>query len=181
MPWYCLLKKAICRIISQDKAENKVSVDQWNWVKTNSLIAWVKRTDKKNASPVINITYNYGAFYICGISRNIQTFYKEEIEKEGCFINDVFHKLLHDCADKERSYFLEHDEYSILKEKFRNRGFLDTFGVKIWDYSTGEMTIADENDNERPITMEEIKELVQKCEQVHALIEELTQKTNIVY
>ena len=43
------------------------------------------------------------------------------------------------------------------------------------------MTIADENDNERPITMEEIKELVQKCEQVQSLIEEITQKTNIVY
>ena len=167
--------------LEQDKNDKKVVVDQWGWVKTNSLVAWVKRTDKKYGRPIINTSYNYGRFEVGGMNGNIQTFYKDDIVGDGDFIDCVFNKVLHECADKEYSYFLEHDEYSVLKTKFRERGFWSTFGVNISDYSSGELCVSDKEGNDRPITMEELKELIEKCEQVQALIDKITEETNIVY
>ena len=43
------------------------------------------------------------------------------------------------------------------------------------------MTVVDDNDNERDITIDELKELLSKYEQLDALVEKITKETHIVY
>ncbi|MBQ4543670.1 MAG: hypothetical protein IJA19_05830 [Clostridia bacterium] len=153
--------------------KDTLALDQWGDIKTVSLIAWIKRNDTKYGSPIISTYSTYGMAKVLGIGRYIQN-------DDNDYVDKVFHAALVDCVEKEKGYFLAHDEYSILKEKFRNRGFASTFGVQIFDY-LDKMVVEDDAGNERPITLEELKELNEKCEQVLALIEKLAQETHITY
>ena len=105
--------------------------------------------------------------------------------EEGLFhdlVDEVFHSQLLKCEKEEEKYFLEHDEYSILKKKFRNRKHHTTFGVHIGTWSNGMVTINGDSDGEeRDITMEELKDLLAKYDQLDALVEKLTAETDIVY
>ena len=156
--------------------KDTLALDQWGDIKTVSLIAWIKRNDTKYGNPIVSTYCTYGMAKVLGVGRYIQ----REGETHDDYVDKVFHAALVECVEKERDYFLAHDEYSILKEKFRNRGFDSSFGVKIFDYSD-KMVVEDEEGNGRPITLEELKDLNAKCEQVLALIEKLTQETHITY
>lgn len=157
--------------LKRDK--DTLALDQWGDIKTVSLIAWIKRNDTKYGNPIVSTYCTYGMAKVLGIGRYIQN-------DDNDYVDKVFHAALVDCVEKEKGYFLAHDEYSILKEKFRNRGFKSTFGVKIFDYSD-KMVVEDEEGRGRPVTLEELKELNEKCEQVQALIEKLTLETHITY
>lgn len=166
--------------LQQDKGT--LALDEFNDIKTVSLIAWVKRNDTKYQKPIVDIYCNYGMIKIFGVARYIQNNIIKEWDTYNDYVDEVFHNaLVKCCVEKEYRYFLTHDEYSILKEQFRNRGFKSTFGVNLSDYYTGEMVIKDENENSRPITLQELKDLNEKCAQVQALIEKLTTETNITY
>ena len=153
--------------------KDTLALDQWGDIKTVSLIAWIKRNDTKYGSPIISTYSTYGMAKVLGIGRYIQN-------DDNDYVDKVFHAALVDCVEKEKGYFLAHDEYSILKERFRKRGFTSTFGVKIFDYSD-KMVVEDEEGQGRLITLEELKDLNAKCEQVQALIEKLTLETHITY
>ena len=153
-----------------------LALDQCGDIKTVSLIAWIKRNDTKYGNPIVSTYCTYGMAKVLGVGRYIQN----NGETHNDYVDEVFHAALVDCVEKEKGYFLAHDEYSILKEKFRNRGFDSTFGVKIFDYSD-KMVVEDEEGNGRPITLEELKDLIAKCEQVEELIEKLTLETHITY
>lgn len=150
-------------------------------VKTVSLKAWIKRNDKKYNRSIIDDTYRYGDYYILGSRRNIRNNLKGTYDTYDDLVDEVFHRQLKECEKKERQYFLEHDEYSILKKKFRERNYPTTFGVNISSWSSGRICVCDDNNNERDITIEELKELLDKYEQIDALVEKLTKETNIVY
>jgi len=160
--------------LKRDK--DTLALDQWGDIKTVSLIAWIKRNDTKYGSPIVCTYHTYGMVKVLGVGRYIQ----REGETHDDYVDEVFHAALVECVEKERDYFLAHDEYSILKERFRKRGFTSTFGVKIFDY-LDKMVVEDEEGNGRPITLEELEELNKKCEQVQALIERLTLETHITY
>lgn len=155
------------------KDKDTLALDKWGDIKTVSLIAWIKRNDTKYGNPIVSTYCTYGMAKVLGVGRYIQN-------DDNDYVDKVFHAALADCVEKEKGYFLAHDEYSILKEKFRNRGFDSSFGVKIFDYSD-KMVVEDEEGNGRPITLEELKELNKKCEQVQELIEKLTLETHITY
>lgn len=156
--------------------KDTLALDQWGDIKTVSLIAWIKRNDTKYGNPIVSTYCTYGMAKVLGVGRYIQ----REGETHDDYVDKVFHAALVECVEKERDYFLAHDEYSILKERFRKRGFTSTFGVIIFDYSD-KMVVEDEEGTGRPITLEELKDLNAKCEQVQELIEKLTLETHITY
>lgn len=157
--------------------------DSWGRVKTVSLKAWIKRNDTKNRWHIIDDAYNYGKYRMLGCGRYITSNYKGAYDTYEDLVDEMFHRQLIECEKKERKYFLEHDEYSILKRKFREKNHCTTFGVNIADCSNGKMYVydADNDENRREITMEELKDLLSKYEQLDALVEKLTAETHIVY
>lgn len=154
-------------------------------VKTVSLKAWIKRNDTKYSKPIIDDWYHYGMFNLLGSERSIQTNYKGTYDTYEDLVDEAFHRQLLKCEEQERKYFLEHDEYSILKTKLREYQdkYRTSFGVNILTCSSGEISIYDGEDykTSREITMDELKDLITKYEQVDVLIGKLTEETHIVY
>lgn len=155
--------------------------DNYDNVKTVSLKAWVKRNDTKYERPIIDDWYHYGKYTILRAERYIQSNSKGIYETYEDLVDECFHRQLLECKKEEEKYFAEHDEYSILKKKYRERNHHTTFGVHICVWSSGRLTVSDDNDNERDITIDELKELLAKYEQLDALVEKLTAETHIVY
>ena len=92
-------------------------------------------------------------------------------------------KFLKECENLEHKYFLEHDEYSILKRKFRDRNHDTTFGVSIGSCSDGSIFVYDINDSSkrRDITIEELRYLLEKYDELDKLVRKITEETNIRY
>lgn len=155
--------------------------DRWGDPKTVSLKAWLKKNDPKK---MVDIDFKYGKFHFIGLDRYIQ-----RSNKRGGYdiyddlVDELFNRQLHECKRKEDRYFEQHDEYEILKEKFRNRKYGTTFGVNISECSDGTISVYDENNNrrKRDITIDELKELLDKYDQIDKLVEKLTSETHIVY
>lgn len=150
-------------------------------VKTTSLKAWVKRNDTKYSQKLIDDWHKYGKYNLLGCERNIQRNRKGDYDYYEDLVDEVFRRQLIECENAEQKYFREHDEYSILKKKFeeKHRQYGTTFGVSIVAGSRG-VHVGD-FDNSRDITIEELKELLEKYEQLDALVEKLTSETHIVY
>lgn len=163
-----------------DKDKENMPTDNWGNVKTVSLKAWLKRNDDRK---VIDNVYRYGDIgFISG--RNIQSINKKDMyDTYDDYVDEVFHRQLKACKYLEHKYFLEHDEYSILKQKFRERKYHTTFGVNIAEWSSGSIFVYDSNDDSkrRDITIEELKYLLGKYEELDKLVEKITEETNIKY
>lgn len=157
--------------------------DGYGNVKTVSLKAWIKRNDTKYYRPIIDDYCNYGEYCILGMQRWITNNNKRYYDTFEDLVDELFHRQLKECEKEEHKYFLKHDEYSILKQKFRCRNFYTTFGVNIGDCSDGKLYVYsnDNDEDRREITIEELKDLLYKYEQLEALVEKLTAETNIVY
>lgn len=98
------------------------------------------------------------------------------------YVDEVFHRQLKECENKEREYFLEHDEYSILKREFLNKKYNTTFGVNITSWSSGKVCICDDvTKEEREITIEELKYLLSRYKELDELVEKITKETHITY
>ena len=158
-------------------------------VKTVSLKAWIRRNDKKN---VVDIDYNTGSIRLLQCRRRIQhPNGLNSYDVHDDLVDELFHRQLIECRIMEDSYFKKHDEYEILKEKFRNREYGTTFGVNISECSNGRILVYKENEDAstaiwnnkdvRDITVEELKELLDKYDQLDKLVEKLTSETHIVY
>lgn len=162
---------------------NTLSKDSWGYVKTVSLKAWIKRNDTKYSHSIIDCSYNYGKYSILGTGRYIQGTFKGKYDTYDDLVDELFHRQLKQCEKKEERYFLEHDEYSILKKSFREKSeeYHTTFGVHICDWSNGRLTVRNDSGQERDLTKEELKELISKYEQLEAFVEKLTTETHIVY
>lgn len=163
------------------KERESLPKDKWNNVKTVSLKAWIKKNDTKYARPIIDDYYHYGKFCILGTERWITNDYKGGYDTYDDLVDEVFHRQLKACEKKEHEYFLEHDEYSILKEKFRNKRYDTTFGVNISVWSSGRICVYDENNNERDITIDELKYLLSKYEELDELVRKITEETHIEF
>lgn len=152
--------------------------DSWDDIKTVSLKAWIKRNDNRN---LIDIIYGYGDIsFLTG--RNIKRVnQKGAYDTYDDYVDEVFHRQLKKCEQMEHEYFLEHDEYSILKQKFKNRKYNTTFGVHISIWSSGRICVCDENGNSRDITIDELKYLLSKYDELDCLVEKITAETNIKY
>ena len=165
------------------KEKDNLPKDKYGEVKTTSLIAWVKRNQ---ALRLIDITYNYGQIYLFPfLERNIQCLNnKGHYDCFSDYVDEVFHRQLQQCEKKEKQWFLEHDEYSILKNKLKKamEKHSTTFEVNIGYSSSGEVFIYDDCYNtNRPITIEEIKTLLTQYEKLDNYIHQLSKETEIVF
>ena len=183
----------ILNIIERFQADvDSLPKDSHGCVKTVSLKAWIKRNTVECMKPLVifDTSYNYGYFSFLGIHRSIVHNYNcmGRYDTYDDIVDEAFHRQLKKCKEKEREYFLAHDEYSILKEKFRNKNFNTTFGVNIAMCSTGEIYVFeddrsfyDKDNYYRKITIEELKYLLSKYEELDKLVEKITKETNIKF
>lgn len=156
--------------------------DEFGIIKTQSLKAWLTRNDKRKI--VDNYFNHHGKYFLLGSRRYIQFDRKGDYDLYDDLVDETFHRQLRYCEDKERQYFLDHDEYSILAKKYveYESRYSTSFGVIIAHWSDGKLTVRDEeHKQERPLTMDELKELIGKYEQIDVLVAKLTAETNIVY
>lgn len=153
--------------------------DDWGKVKTVSLKAWIKRNDKKYNNRIIDDWYNYGKITFVGCERWIQ---HDDFESKATlydthndYIDEIFHRILFNCLRKENDYFEQHDEYEVLKEKFRNKNgrYHTTFGLHIAVWSSGRICIVKE-DVERDITIDELKWIICQYDKLDELVESIT-------
>lgn len=173
----------LCEKFKKEK-DGLPQAGNYGGVKTVSLLAWLKRNDTGYNRAVFERNYNYGSFSLLSSVRFIQHY-----EKKGSwdtyddFADECFHRQLKACERKEQEWHEEHDEYCILRNKLRDKGANITFGVPLVFWSTGKIEIRDEHNKEltRELTLDEIKELLEKHEQVESYIEKLSKETNIRY
>lgn len=164
-----------------EKDKENMPANSWGNVKKVSFKVWIKRNDDRN---LIDNMYQYGYIRFMG-ERNIQY-----INKKGAndtyedYVDEMFHRQLKECEELEHKYFLEHDEYSILKQRFRDKKYNTTFGVNVGSSSDGSIFIYEDEGNfnkRRDITIEELKYLLGKYEELDKLVSKITKKTNIKY
>lgn len=168
---------------NQDK--DNLPKDQWGNIKTVSLKAWVKRNDTKYGRPIVDNDYRYGKYYVLGMERYITYDVKGSYDTYDDLVDELFHRQLKECEKEERKYFLEHDEYSILKTTFKEyqNKYRTSFGVNVLTCSDGKISVYDGENykTSREITMEELNDLIAKYKQIDVLVEKLTEETQIVY
>lgn len=156
--------------------------DGWGEVKIVSLKAWLKRNDSRH---LIDDSYIYGDIKLLNelcSSRLIMYINKKGLhDVYEDYVDEMFHRQLIKCEEMEHKYFLEHDEYSILKQKFRDKNYNTTFGVHIGTWSSGRICVHDESGNERDITIDELKYLLSKYDELDSLVEKITLETNIEF
>lgn len=159
--------------------------DSWGNIKTVSLKAWINRNDTKyGKSDYRRIIDDCGKVYFVNCNRwithNMSSNFYDTHED---YVDEIFHRVLYLLKDEEEKYFKEHDEYEILKSKFRNdRNFSTTFGVHIGICSDGNIYVYDKEDNDkRPITIDELKLLLAMDEKLKAYEQELCKQVNIEF
>lgn len=158
--------------------------DSYGSIKTVSLKAWIKRNDTQYSRPILDTDYHYGQYYLLGMKRNIMRDYKGQWDTYEDLVDELFHRQLKECEKMERQYFAEHDELSILRKTFMEKyeKYNTTFGVQLAICSNSVLKVlGEEPRQERELSIEEIKELISKYEQIEALVANLTAETNIRY
>ena len=165
-----------------NKAEDSLPKDKWGNVKTVSLKAWLKKNDIRK---IVDTEYKYGNISFL-VGRNIEWVNRKgEYDTYSDYVDEIFHRQLKLCENEERKYFLAHDEYSILKDKVRSKSikYRENFGVHLAFCSNGSICVCDKENSSlrRLITIEELKELLNKYEQLEETIKNITKETKIIY
>ena len=165
-----------------EKEKDDMPKDKWGNVKTVSLKAWIKRNDTRSS---IDDNYRYGSLRkSVGRGRYIQNInQKGGYDVYEDFVDQMFHRQLSECEAMEKNYFKEHDEYSILKSDLRvyvdKRG--NIFNVIMCFDSDGDIYIYEEgnHNNKREITIDEIKLLLEKYDELEQYIDKLRSEVKV--
>lgn len=164
---------------SKEKAD--MPKDCFGGVKTVSLKAWLKRNDEHR---IFDAEYRYGKLRgLSGINmpeRYIESNVKSGYDYYDDFVDETFRRTLQNtCLREEREYFRSHDEYQALVDKTQqalSNGEFYTFGIPVV-YGTDGIHISDDkHENYRRATLEELKALWDKNEQVREFVEMLTKE-----
>lgn len=153
--------------------------DMWDAPKTVSVIGWVRRNDKKYESHIIDISYKYGQFYICGTERYIQNANtKGAYDMYDDIVDECFRRQLKECLSNEQHYFRTHDTYEVAKTTVREKAekYGTTFGMRLCFSSNGTITVADSEDhfNGPEITLNQCRILLDAYDEVEQLIDSLS-------
>lgn len=166
--------------LKEDKENGVIKKDIYGEMKAISYIAWINRNDTRNC--IGNSTYNRGEirFSPCrNINRldtNISMFRSSTYSD---YVDEAFHLQLKELETQEKQYFRKHDEYEILKAKVSE--YLDkygTFGLNIWKTSRGLYFYKNDDANSlgRQITLDELKLLYSKYEEMDKLYAKITKE-----
>ena len=158
--------------------------DSWGNIKTTSLKDWINRNDTKyGKSDYRRIIDDCGKVYFVNCNRWItHNMDKTYYDTHEDYVDEIFHRVLYLLKDEEKKYFKRHDEYEILKSKFRNdRNFSTTFGVHIGIWSDDIYVYDKEDNDKRPITIDELKLLLAMDEKLKAYEQELCKQVNIEF
>ena len=174
-----------------NRDEPTLPKDAYGNVKTVSLKAWINRNDTKYGNTdytrIIDSWYNYGKIRFLGSERwitwNDFENFKNTYDTYSDYVDEIFHRQLKECLEMENEYFRAHDEYEILKEKFRNKNYLTTFGANIGMRSNDCIYVYETEGErrEREITIDELKYLLSKYDELDKLVEKITKETKIKY
>lgn len=165
-----------------DDAESLPKKDIFGNPKTVSLKAWIRRNDTKG---LLEINRNIGTICLlqCGrIIHHPNTTVTGDVYDD--LVDELFHRQLVECRKMEDQYFQEHDEYEILKTKLLKHHLLETttFGVHLGEKSGNQVVIRDKNyDQGREITIEELRTLLAKYDELQRIIDKMSEETHIVY
>ena len=177
------LSYIIGMILNFEEIKDTLPKDQYGEVKTVSLKAWLRKNDTFYNRPIFKNDYYHGKFNLIGVERFIHI---NPINTKGSYydhyvdlVDEVFHRQLIECCSLEKKYFREHDEYSILKDRFRHLSheYRTSFGVHTGYCSNGEVYVYDdENSEHREITIEELKRLIPLYDRLEMFIQELSEE-----
>lgn len=177
-----------------DKDSTGMRKDKSGNVYRNSLLAWLKKNDKRN---VITTAWEYGKVnteklddckfyfskrYIGDINKKITVFV--DPYKDYSYTDIVFHNVLRELCKKEKEHFESRsDYYDILTRDAKavlNR--YGAFGSNLCVSSDGTISVYkdDPYKEQRKLTVEELKSLVAKGYEAQKVIKELS-KEHIEY
>ena len=173
-----------------NKEKDSLSKDTWGLINTNSLKGWIRRNDERG---LVDNSYKIGHinFPICEkmhcnnrVITDIDGWSVYDTFKG--FVDEMFHRTLVELRIEEERYFRSKDEYSSLCDKiiygFNHHTYSD-FGINIGYSSSGEVSIYDPDDykKSRPATIVELREIIDKNEQVEEFVAMLSKETDISY
>ena len=175
----------IINLVNKFNEDKKVlPKDSYGHIKTVSLIAWIKRNDKEygisDYSRIVDAYYHYGQIRFLRCERWIteEDFLsrKSVYDLYDDYVDEIFHRQLLELLKQENEYFKTHDEYELLKSELQKKYSYD-FGLDLGFCSDGNIYIYDKNkENKRKLTLEELKTLVSKCDEINKVVKELQEK-----
>lgn len=165
-------------------AEPKMARGSFGDVRTQSLVAWLKKNDTRN---LIDRHYHHGQVSVLRSERWFQHF----LEVSGSwdryedFVDEIFFRQLKICLAEEDKYFREHDEFEIAKSKVRtySEKYNTTFGVKIAFVSDGRILLVGEGRKllDGPeITLDQCRILITQYEKIDRYVDQLTSECKIL-
>lgn len=142
--------------------------------KTVSMKAWLKRKNKeRHFGTLISTDYHIGQIHIGdGDNRYIQYLAQSE-ESRVEFVNAVFAKVLKNRALRERNYFLEHDEYSVLQKTVSEHLLLRALNFPHIISSRDGLLIGTFESN-RKATLEDLKAILAKLKELEKMADKIS-------
>ncbi len=163
----------------EDLKNEVIKVDDTGFPKNVSLKAWIKRN---NYSDIIS-DYTNDMWTTLGKTKNIlnceRRIYKLNTkgtyDKFDNFVDELFYRQLKQCVLLEKNYFREHDEYTILEEKLMSnmKEHNTNFGLEL-SWGTKGVKLWYDDDNSRKLTIDEMKILIGKYEELDNMIENIS-------
>lgn len=160
--------------------KDKLSKDEYGFYKNASLREWLKKNDYRNivdtSKPYIgSITLvGYDSFG-CG-RRNIQNInLQARYDCRKDFVDELFHRQLKECEKQEKQYFAEYDDYNILSRKVSDYMYKYniSFGKEIWQSGNRLFFKDRQTDDERDLTLDELKVLDAAFEKIKDTMDEI--------
>lgn len=142
--------------------------------KTTSLKAWLHRKQKEHSFEnfiAIDLDYYTGQIYIGGE----KLYWIQELTSEEnriAFVNDTFRNVLRNRAAKERDYFFDHDELSVLLKKVSMHPMLKMAKFPYIISSRDGFLIGTLGSNRKP-TVDELKTILEQLDKIQAFADEV--------
>ena len=175
----------LSRLLQADEKYNidiengTIKTDATGYPKTVSLKSWIKRNKYED----IISDYVNGWLSTIGRTRNILKCErhisglnsKTKYDTFETLIDELFYRQLLECKTKEEKYFREHDEYHVLNTKLEElyHEYNTSFGLDV-EYGSKGFRLCTDEENARDFTIEEMKFLISKYEELQECIDKLT-------
>lgn len=152
----------------------------WGYANKSSKKAWIRKHDDCcmfwNGRNKDNLYTNDKIFDRRLGYNDLYLGYEVNEEK----IQYMFHGLCNYLYGEENLYFYEHDEYEIIKSKWSDCG-RPTFGNHISWGTNGVNIYDDDEENKRPVTIDELKLLISLQEKLNEYKDQLSKENKIKY